>query len=77
MAIILAAKIAKGSPSQGVAREARHSLPGRTPWQFLRGGENCCRGDRLGTQGIGSTSERHKKTTQKKIVSDPKPTLFD
>ena len=37
------AKIATASASQGVAREK--------PWQFLRGGENCCHGDRLGTQG--------------------------
>ena len=29
--------------------------------QFLRGGENCCHGDRLGTQGVGSTSEHHNR----------------
>ena len=25
----------------------------------MRRGENCCNGDRLGTQGVGSTSEDH------------------
>ena len=35
-------------------------VPSRpTSWQFLRGGENCCHGDRLGTEAVGSTSERH------------------
>ena len=32
---------------------------GKKPWQCLRGGENCCHGDRLGTQGVGSTCEHH------------------
>ena len=41
----------------------RAPLPAREkPWQFLRGGENCCHGDRLGTQGVGSTSEHHNNT---------------
>ena len=40
------AKTATGCAWQGVAR-----LPARgMPWQFLREGENCCHGDRLGTQ---------------------------
>jgi len=28
----------------------------------LRGGENCCHGDRLGTQDVGATREHHNKT---------------
>ena len=44
------AKIATASPSQGEAREAAPLPARRTPWQFLRGGENCCHGDRLGTR---------------------------
>ena len=35
------------------------------PWQFLRGGENCCQGARLGTQGVGSISEHHDKKSPK------------
>ena len=35
----------------------RTPLPARLkPWQFLRWGENCCDGDRLGTQAVRSTS---------------------
>ena len=40
----------------------RAPFPSREkPRQSVRGGENCCHGARLGTQGVGSISERHNK----------------
>ena len=63
-------KIATTSPSQGVALQARHSLPGRTRGNFCVGATivgkivaDCCHGDRLGTQVVGSTSEHDNKKT--------------
>ena len=42
---------------------------------ILRGGENFCHGDRLGTQGVGSTSEHHNSNSGPDRGSDSKFTL--
>ena len=39
-----------GFPLAGSGARSAPLPARRTPWQFLRGGENCCHGDRLGTQ---------------------------
>ena len=46
------ANIATGSAWQGVARFACHSLRGGCRGSFCVGDENCCHGDRLGTQAL-------------------------
>ena len=48
----------------------------RMPWQFLRGGENCCHGDRLGTQAwvqLADTTidEKDRRTWAKMAREDP------
>ena len=59
-------KTATHSPSQGVAREARHSLPGGSRANFAWGRKLLPRRP-PGCTGVGSTSEHHQKKQQKML----------
>ena len=55
----------------------RAPLPAREkPWQFWRGGENCCHGDRMGTQASVQLANTTKQLSKKYILCPTSNRLY-
>ena len=62
------AKIATASPLAGSGARSAPFLARPKSWQVLRGGENCCHGDRLGTQASVQLCEHHNNCNMEVFV---------